>query len=199
MNPFEQKLITDTFSSLTVPYQFNIHEGDPYTINCLVTNGEYSKASTYHIHSLQPFHCGDYLKIDNNSEHLYMVTNDVISKHGHKYKGVIEYCNYQIEKWELTRVQTGTDSRGRPIYEEVNTLVGMIPCVLTFKSTSNTSNDAVNLINDMYEIKVKNNDAAINSFGLNADSFSSVTIYEKEYKIVNVDYSKQGMIRLYVE
>lgn len=199
MQLFDDKLIQDTIRSIQIPYQFNFHEENPFAINAVISNATFSPNSSYHIHSLEIFHCGDYTKISNPSDNIYMVTSDVLEQRGGKYKATLEYCNYSIPIYKLVQTIIGYDKLNRPIYDEVEMLVGNIPAILKYKDMTYSTNDAINLTKAMYEITIRNNDAAKEHFGLEAGTYNTVTIYDKPYRIVNVDYSKQGIIKLTLE
>lgn len=117
MKLLDDKLIKDTIKAIQSPYQFNIFEKNPFTINAVISNATFSSNSAFHIHSLSVFNCGDYTTI-NNPNNVYMVTSDVLTMRGGKYKGTLEYCNYSIVEWKTEKVLIGKDSLGRPVYEE---------------------------------------------------------------------------------
>lgn len=198
MKLFDDKLIQDTIRSIHMPYQFNTYENNPFTLDAVISSGEFSSNSTFYIHSLNSFQCGDYTKINKDSNDVYMVTSDV-SMRGGKYKGKLEYCNYDIEKWETVKTLIGYDQLGRPVYDYVNTLVGIIPSVLKYKDFTFTANESVNLTKPIYEITVRDNAAARTNFKLEESTYPDVTIYNVTYRIVNVDYSKKGLIRIKLE
>lgn len=198
MKLFDDKLIKDTLKVIQSPYHFNIFEKNPFTINAVISNATFSPNSTYHIHSLEAFNCGDYTTI-NNPNNVYMVTSDVLEMRGGKYKGTLEYCNYSVPWIVIEKVLIGYDHLGRPVYEEQEVLKGYIPCILKYKDFSISSNDAVNLTKPIYEITVRDNEAARKHFKLNESKYADVTIYDVTYRIINVDYSKQGLINLRLE
>ncbi|MEK5232052.1 hypothetical protein MHB42_09780 [Lysinibacillus sp. FSL K6-0232] len=198
MKLLDDKLIKDTIKAIQSPYQFNIFEKNPFTINAVISNATFSPNSTFHIHSLDVFNCGDYTTI-NNPNNVYMVTSDVLTMRGGKYKATLEYCNYSIEQWEEVKTLIGYDHLGRPVYEYVNTLVGEIPAILKYKDFSFSTNEVVNLTKPIYEITVRDNEAARKHFKLNESKYADVTIYDVTYRIINVDYSKQGLINLRLE
>ncbi|MGE7673082.1 hypothetical protein ACQKMV_05770 [Lysinibacillus sp. NPDC094403] len=199
MKIFDDKIIQDTIKTIHEPYKFNFYEDDPFTINAVISNATFSPNSSYHIHSLSLFHCGDYTKIKENSDNIYLVTSDVLETRGGKYKATLEYCNYSVPWYVIEKVLIGYDHLGRPVYEEREVLKGYIPCILKYKDFSITNNEAVNLNKPIYEITVRDNDAAKTYFKLNEDTYEDITIYDKKYRIINVDYSKQGLIRIRLE
>ncbi|MGE7691389.1 hypothetical protein ACQKMI_19530 [Lysinibacillus sp. NPDC097214] len=89
-----------------------------------------------------------------------MVTSDILEMCVGKYKGTLEYCNYSIARYELEEIIVGYDKMDRPIYETVETLVGVIPTILKYKDFSISSNEAVNLNEPIYEITVRDNEAS---------------------------------------
>ncbi|MFT9819408.1 hypothetical protein [Lysinibacillus sp. NPDC056185] len=199
MKLFDEKLIQDTIKTIQTPYKFNFYEENPFSINAFISNSTFSPNSSYHIHSLELFKSGDYTKINEHSDNIYMVTSDIFEMRGGKYKGTLEYCNYSIEQWEEIKTLIGYDHLGRPVYDYVNTKVGEIPAILKYKDFSISSNEAVNLNKPIYEITVRDNEAAKTYFGLEADTYANVTVYDVTYRIINVDYSKQGLIRIRLE
>ncbi|MFJ3386766.1 hypothetical protein [Lysinibacillus sp. NPDC086135] len=199
MKLLDDQLIQDTIRSIQTQYQFNIYEENPFSINAVITNATFSPNSAYHIHSLSLFHCGDYTKINQDSDNIYMVTSDVLELRGGKFKATLEYCNYSIPRYEIEQVLIGYDKLGRPIYEEREVLKGYIPSILKYKDFSISSNEAVNLNQPIYEITVRDNEASKEYFGLNEDTYAKVIVYDVSYRIINVDYSKQGLIRIRLE
>ncbi len=199
MKLFDDKLIQNAIKTIQAPYNFNFYEENPFSINAVISNATFSPNSSYHIHSLSLFKCGDYTRINEDSDNIYMVTSDVLEMRGGKYKGTLEYCNYDIELYELVKVEIGKDDLGRPVYDYVNTLIGIIPSILKYKDFTFTTNDAVNLAKPIYEITVRDNAAARTNFKLDESTYPDVTIYNVTYRIVNVDYSKKGLIKIRLE
>ncbi|MFJ5563625.1 hypothetical protein [Lysinibacillus xylanilyticus] len=199
MKLLDDKLIQDTIRSIQTQYQFNFYEENPFSISAVITNATFSPNSSYHIHSLSLFQCGDYTKINQDSDNIYIVTSDVLELRGGKFKATLEYCNYSIPRYEIEQVLIGYDKLGRPIYEEQEVLVGEIPAILKYKDFSITSNEAVNLNEPIYEITVRDNDSAHSYFKLDESAYEDIEIYDKKYRIINVDYSKQGLIRIRLE
>ncbi|MEV9639665.1 hypothetical protein ABZ756_03075 [Mammaliicoccus sciuri] len=113
MNKFTgMQSLKDAFNSIAVEVLINDEPQQAY-----ITQAHLGESSRRHMHSLQIFHQGDYVEF---GEGVYMVVEDVINPRGAKYKSTIQHCNYTIVlPGETIRVQTGTDSRGRPIYEDV--------------------------------------------------------------------------------
>jgi hypothetical protein len=199
MNIFDDKLIQDTIKTIQIPYNFNFYEENPFSINAFISNSTFSPNSSYHIHSLELFKSGDYTKIKEDSDNIYLVTSDVLEMRGGKYKATLEYCNYSVPWIVIEKVLIGYDHLGRPVYEEQEVLKGYIPCILKYKDFSFSSNEAVNLTKPIYEITVRDNDAAKSYFKLDESTYNDVTIYDATYRIINVDYSKQGLIRIRLE
>ncbi|WP_342440602.1 hypothetical protein MHB65_12975 [Lysinibacillus sp. FSL K6-0075] len=198
MELFDDKLIQHTIKAIQSPYQFNMYEKNPFTINAVISNATFSPNSTFHIHSLDVFNCGDYTTI-NNPNNVYMVTSDVLTMRGGKYKATLEYCNYLIVEWKTEKVLIGKDALGRPVYEEQQVKVGEIPCILRYKDMTYTTNDSINLTKPIYQIIVRDTDASRKNFKLNENPYGDVTIYDTTYRIIDVDYSKKGIINIRLE
>ncbi|WP_339280956.1 hypothetical protein [Lysinibacillus sp. FSL P2-0066] len=199
MKLLDDKLIKDTIKSIQTPYNFNFYEENPFSINAFISNSTFSPNSSYHIHSLELFKSGDYTKINEHSDNIYMVTSDVLEMRGGKYKGTLEYCNYAVPWIVIEKVKIGNDHLGRPVYEDREVLKGYINCILKYKDFSISSNEAINLTKPIYEITVKDNDASRGYFKLNESTYEKVDIYGKPFRIINVDYSKKGLINLRLE
>ena len=64
---------------------------------------------------------------------------------------------------------------------QVDLLVGNMLAILIYGDMTYLTNDAINLTKSTYEMTTKNNSAAKEHFGLEAGTYTNVSIYETPY------------------
>lgn len=188
MNLFDDTLLKDTFKSITTHITFNFDSDDQYTIDCFISNATFSPNSSYHIHSLDTFKRGDYFQLENN---IYMVTGDVITTRGAKYKSVADYCNIKIDKIEIIKELIGHDDRGRPIYNEIPTVTGEIYGVIRHRQHVEEGSGLIIGVSELL-LTIQDNPYNRNTYKLNYE----VTFEGVKYKVREVILTKQGLIQL---
>lgn len=192
MNLFDKSILQQTLNEIASPITMNEDLETKYSILGFITDAGHNNTSTFHLHSVERFKCGDYCKVDDKT---YLVVSDVASKRGAKYKATIEHCNYSIDKYELEEVLIGYDNLDRPVYDEELVLVGQTHVVLQLSKSTIIVNEAYNQTAQHYTMLIGNAASNKNDFTIN----NEITIYDRAYRVVNVDYSRAGLIEVKLE
>ncbi|HWJ80197.1 MAG TPA: hypothetical protein VNR61_19200 [Niallia sp.] len=188
MNPFNDNVLKETFYSISNPITMNPNSDESYTINGFITNATLSPNSSYHLHSLDTFNRGDYFTIDGQS--FYMVTGDVVMMRGSKYKSTADYCNSQIPIIETVREITGFDDFGRPIYGNVEKIVGNNYGIVRHKQLTVDDGSVLIVANSELVLTLRDNTQNRASYSVN-----SVIVYEGiSWKVREIVYTKKGLL-----
>lgn len=190
MNPFNDNMLKETFYSISNPITINPDSDESYTINGFITNATLSPNSSYHLHSLDTFNRGDYFTLDGQS--FYMVTGDVVMMRGSKYKSTADYCNIELPIIEIVQEITGYDDFGRPIYGNVEKIVGYNYGVIRHRTMS--VEDSTGLMVGITELVVTLRDTAINR---TAYTVNKEIVFEGiSYKVKEQILTKKGLLEL---
>lgn len=128
---------------------------------------------------------------------LYWIVTDFNSDNPLYPKAKLFMCNYTLPVVTgTTKVKTGTDSLGRPVYSTQNAY-SYLHCFVRSYMTNSGLNQAINLPSDTMYITLKYDD--ISKLIKEDDQF---VIYDRTYKVTSIDFSntldKIGLISLMV-
>lgn len=190
MKLFDDSIIQDTIKSIAEPIIMNPESDDTYNINGFITNAKLSEESIRHLHSVDKFQRGDCFKIDDE---FYMVTGDVITMRGCKYKAKVEYCNYivPITEERTTDEIIGYLPNGQPVYKKEKVIVGYNVGILKHSSQTESSGSIIIVTNE-YMLTVRDTEENRTKYVVN----SNVNIEGKQFKVHEVIYSKKGILEV---
>jgi hypothetical protein len=100
-------------------------------------------------------------------------------------KGVIQFCNSTLTiPGDTTKTQTGTDSMGRPIYDETTSPSTSLPCIAESKVYMSEDQEPINLPNERLVVTIPytNNDKIKLNFEFD--------MYGNRYEVSHVDRSQ---------
>lgn len=157
----------------------------------LISNSQISEFEDRYIHSVEPLKMGDTINyIDSN----YLIISESVTQRNGKYKALMRHCNTKIEIIVIELIDTGeVDYRGAPIYEEVETIIP-VPAIVDSRTFSVDSGNAINLVNNQITVTVQDNEQT-RGIAIN-DTF---IVNGQNRKLVNVDYTKNGLLILYCD
>ncbi|MED4374322.1 hypothetical protein P9274_01060 [Schinkia azotoformans] len=157
----------------------------------IITNNPIGEFEDKNIHSTQLIKRGDVINyIDSN----YLIISESVTQRNGKYKALMRHCNTKIEIIVIELIDTGeVDYRGAPIYEEVETTIP-VPAIVDSRTFSVDTNQAINLVNNQITVTVQDNEQT-RGIAIN-DTF---IVNGKNRKLVNVDYTKNGLLILYCD
>lgn len=165
---------------------------DEYKLRIAITNATLSPNSSYHIHALDRFNCGDMFLWEGER---YLVTGDTVLKRHAKYKSTADYCNAYLEYWIKEKKETGRDDLDRPIYKEVWVMKREEAGVL--KKETNISideNQAINLFDYRFDIRIRDIIENRETYTTN----QAIRIDGRWYKVLDDRRLKNGVLNLSV-
>lgn len=166
---------------------------DEYKLRIALTNSTLSPNSSYHVHALDRFNCGDMFIWEGSN---YLVTGDTVLRRHHKYKSTAEYCNAKLEYWLLEKVETGRDELDRPIYENRWGLKANEAGVMRKETNiSIDENQAINLTDYRMEIKIRDTIENRKTYAIN----QTIRINGRWFKVADTIYLKNGIIHVSVK
>lgn len=159
----------------------------------IITNAELSQHEQRHVHSLQKVSRGDIVTIEDES---YLTLTESITKRYGKYKVIVRHTNCDIEKTgEPTKVYLGKDAFGDDVYDYLPGGTIKIPAIVDKKTFTVTDASAIRVPESYIEVTLQDNEQNRGQFEVN-EKFSVV---EKEWKVVERDFSKKGLLILTCE
>lgn len=155
------------------------------------TNLKISEFEDRYIHSTHSIQRGDLIQYNNEN---YLIISESATRRNEKYKALMRHCNTNIEIIVVELIDTGEkDYRGAPIYNEVETTI-TVPSIVDSKTFSVDSGNAINLVNNQITVTVQDNEQT-RGIAIN-DTF---IVNGQNRKLVNIDYSKNGLLILYCD
>lgn len=189
VNLFDDTLLSNVVDSVASKITVNELHNDKFEIDGIVTNANLNNISSRHIHSKHEIKRGQYIKLENS---FYMITSDVISKRGNKYKAIVEYCNYILEPYHSEKVNTGqVDNLGKPIYQNVKVQNHLEPSILKYKDMT-LDDDALVIASKTLIALVQDNIKNRTDLQIN----NTVEIHGRSYKVMNVEMTKIGLLEV---
>ncbi len=153
----------------------------------LVTNPTIGEFDTKYIHSLEPIVQGAYAKIDN---HTYITIYDEQVKRYDKYKVKCRLCNYHLVTSHEEKILIGYDDLNRPVYEYKTVIDGEYACIVEQINFSNTSNQAVNQLDDVIYLTIQDNEAIRQQYTVN----STINYKDTNLTCIGIDNTKNGLL-----
>lgn len=176
--------------------------GQSISINNVATQGIISNTTLAahekkHIHTISPIEMGDLIAVDNEN---YLITSDTAIKRYGKYKAIMEHCNFMITIKVITRVlmrdENGKviyDAGGNPVWIEIEGEPILIPSIIDQQSFTIEGNQ-LRVANNQILVTVQDNETNRDKLKVN-----NIFSFEGNYKVLNVDYTKKGLIVLTAE
>lgn len=158
----------------------------------IITNTGLAEHEKKHIHTINPIHMGDLVAIDDEN---YLITSDTAIKRYGKYKAIMEHCNFMITIKVITRVlmrdENGNvvyDAGGNPVWIEIEGEPILIPSIIDQQSFTIEGNQ-LRVANNQILVTVQDNETNRDKLKVN-----EVFSFEGNYKVLNMDYTKKGLI-----
>lgn len=182
------KLLENAFKSIAQPVLIN---DVPH--QAFITNAHLGMQSRRHMHSLGLFHQGDIVRIGDEA---YMVVEDVVILRGAKYKSTIEVCNYIITTPEkiIGEEIVGYDDLGKPIYKTFTETGYPVPVIVKSEKVS-ISGGTIRINNSTLTVLIQNTPANKDIMKVNVQ----FKMYDRDWKITNIDLTRNGLIELSVD
>lgn len=180
--------LKDAFRTLSTEVLVN---GEPQ--QAVITQAHLGMQSKRHIHSLEPFSQGDYVKFDENT---YLVIEDVISTRGAKYKATIQYCNYTITTPETTeKIMTGEkDKFGKPIYTYITT-PGLDIQVIVDEERITLNGGAFRVNTTNLAMLLPDTDINREEVKVNAE----LVMFDRKHRVTNINRFRKGLLEVTLE
>lgn len=167
----------------------------------IITNpSSTSENDERYINSLKPINRGDIVMFNDEP---YIIITETINKRHAKYKALMRHCNFVIEIageviHDFLRDEDGNlilDRFGNPIPITIETDPIFIPMIIDNKHFQ---------INNQYPIRVSDNQivAVLQDNEVNRDRFDvneEFEIMNKNWKVINQDLTKRGLLILTME
>lgn len=189
MYRFNDSIMKNQFLNVSENYILNQLYKDKRTIKGFITNATLSPNSSYHLHSMKEFNRGEIVTLKGK---YYMVSGDVILDRVSKYKGILDYCNFQHDIMKSEKVLIGVDNLGRPIYETRQVLDRSEYGILRYKDISVETNSAINSVMPIYTLFLRDTEDNRSYFTVN----QKINIGDKLLSIFNIIYTKQGLLEI---
>lgn len=163
----------------------------------IISNPSITEYDQKYIHSIEPVLQGDLVTLNNEK---YLVITETVNNRSIKYKALMRHCNYIIEIpviiHEIMLDENGNpvlDQFGDPVYHDVQGEPILVPSII----------DNKNFTIDGQQIRVGINQiiVLIQDNATNRDKFqvNNTFNFEGEYKVLNRDFTKRGIIILTCE
>lgn len=158
----------------------------------IITNTGLAEHEKKHIHTISPVKMGDLITIDDEN---YLITSDTAIKRYGKYKAIMEHCNFTITIRVVTKVLM-RDENGNVIYDGGGNVVWieiegepiLVPSIIDQQSFTIEGNQ-LRVANNQILVTVQDNETNRDKLKVN-----EVFSFEGNYKVLNMDYTKKGLI-----
>lgn len=186
---YDDKLLKETFLQMAIPIKIGdkVHQAT-------FTNAEIRDRDVKYINSLEPFNGGDYVYINNQT---FLVISEVAAMRHFKYRGKAQHCNIVLPQlsYFIRKDKVGTDTSGRPIYQDVYSDPVDVPCVSKEITLSAGNNNAINIDTSKLQIYVPDTELVRALFKVNYE----FTLDEYKYKVTALQRQIEGIVQLYLE
>ncbi|GEM_PF-6445120 len=185
---YDDKLLKETFLQVAIPIKIGdkVHQAT-------FTNAEIRDRDVKYINSLEPFNCGDYVYINNQT---FLVISEVAAMRHFKYRGKAQHCNIILPQlsYFIRKDKVGTDTSGRPIYQDIYSDPVDVPCV-SMKSTLDISEGSYYFDSSKMTLIVPSTD--INQLLLSINT--EFKLNESTFKVVSVEKIISNLMNIYIE
>lgn len=186
---YDDKLLRETFLQVAIPIKIGdkVHQAT-------FTNAEIRDRDVKYINSLEPFSGGDYVYINNQT---FLVISEVAAMRHFKYRAKAQHCNIVLPQlsYFIRKDKVGTDTSGRPIYQDVYSDPVDVPCVSREVTLATSGGAAVNIDTSKLQLYVQDNELAVALFKVNYE----FTLDESKYKVTALQRQMEGIVQLYLE